>query len=350
MANANNLFQTHPTKVITGKGRLSFAFIWEPRDQDDGSKKYSTSFLIPKSDVRTLTNIQQAVNNAIVHGRAKGFWNDKLPPNFKTPLRDGDLEADEKGDEYRGCFFINATSLNAPRVVDTAIQDILDRDEVYSGCFARLSINLYPFNTNGNKGVACGLNHVQKLHDGDPLSAARSKPEEDFNNFDDGSGDLPFPGEPGYDGPEPPPAYPPQGYNYPPQQAGQMPQGQGYPMQQPPAAYAPPQAPAGYPGMQQASAGYPQQQAQQYGYPQQQMPAGYPGAQQAPNGYPPAQQAPVGYPPQQQMPAGYPGAQQAPNGYPMGPNPAASFNEQLAAASSVLPPDLFGDELKRPAA
>ncbi len=344
MANGNNLFQTHPTKVITGKGRLTFSFVWEPREQDDGSKKYSTGFLIRKDDARTLQNIQQAVNNAIIHGRAKGFWNDKLPPNFKTPLRDGDLEADEKGEDYRGHYFLNATSQNAPRIVDSAIQDIMDRDEVYSGCYARLSLNFYPFNTNGNKGIACGLNHVQKLHDGEPLSASRSKPEDDFNNFDDNSGDLPFPGEPGYGYNSKP--GPSAAVNVPQQQAPAV-----YPQQQPAAAMPQQQVPAGYPGAHQPPASYPQQQVP-VGYPpQQQVPAGYPPQQQA--AWPP-QQAPAyypgmqqGYPPQQQMPQGYPGIQQPPGGYPAMSNPAASFSEQLAAANSILPPDMFGEDLKK---
>ena len=338
MADTKNLFQTHPTKVITGKGRLSFAFIWDAREQDDGSKKYSTSFLIPKDDTRTITMIQQAANNAIIHGRAKGYWNDgNLPSNFKLPLRDGDLEADEKGEEYRGHYFINASSLNAPGIVDTTNQDILDRDEVYSGCFARLSINLYPFNTKGNKGIACGLNHVQKLADGEPLSASRSKPEDDF-----GSGDT-------YDQA---PAYAQASAGYP--SAHQAPA--GYPPQQqwPPAGYQPQQPSAGYPsmqggapgGMQQPPGGYPPQYPPAGYPPAQQVYPGYPSVQQTPTGYPPQQHAQAGYPPQQ-PPAGHPGMQQAPNVYPPYQNPAASFSDQLAAASSILPPDLFGDELNK---
>ncbi len=364
MANNTNLFQTHPTKVITGKGRLTFAFVWDAREQDDGTRKYSTGFLIRKDDARTLAKIQQAVQNAIVHGRAKGFWNDKLPPNFKLPLRDGDLEADEKGDDYRGHFFLNATTQNAPGIVDAERQDILDHDEVYSGCYARLSINFYPFNTNGNKGIACGLNNLQKLHDGEPLSAVRSKPEEDFGNFDDNSGDLPFPGEPGYgyngkpgpayavNAPQQSPAgYPPMQQNtagYPPHQAG------GYPgMQQNGAGYQQQQAQGGYPGMQQNSAGYPPPQQAPGGYPgaqqtavayppQQQAPDYYPGAAQTAAGYP--QQYPANYPGVQQSAAGYPPQQQAPGAYPAQMNPADSFRNQLAVADSILPPNMFREE------
>jgi hypothetical protein len=75
-------------------------------------------------------------------------------------------------------------------LVDFHIQDILEQDEVYSGCKCRISVNFYAFNTNGSKGVACGLNHVQKIEDGDPLGGSRSKAEDDFADTDDL--DLPF--------------------------------------------------------------------------------------------------------------------------------------------------------------
>jgi len=177
-------------KVVTGKGILSYAYIWEPRPEEEGkAPKYSTSFLIPKTDVATLQKIKDAINAAAQLGQA-GKWNGKIPNPLKHPLRDGDAEADEKGDEYRGHFFLNASSVRKPRIVDLQLQDIIDPDEVYSGCYARVSLNFYAFNTNGNKGVGCGLNHVQKVEDGEPLGGARSKAEEDFADM---SGlDLPF--------------------------------------------------------------------------------------------------------------------------------------------------------------
>jgi len=177
-------------KVTTGVGIISYAYIWEPRPEEDGKPaKYSTSFLIPKSDIKTLTNIKNAINAAAQLGQAEK-WNGKIPDPLKHPLRDGDVEADEKGEEYRGHYFLNASSTRKPRIVDTQLQDIIDEDEVYSGCKCRISLNFYPFSANGNKGVACGLNHVQKVSDGEPLGGARSKAEDDFADMDDL--DLPF--------------------------------------------------------------------------------------------------------------------------------------------------------------
>jgi hypothetical protein len=183
-------------KVTTGLGVISYAFLWEPRAEEEGkTPKYSTSFLIPKSDVKTLTKIKNAINAASELGQVDK-WNGKIPAPLKHPLRDGDVEADEKGEEYRGHYFINANSTRRPRIVDLQVHDIIEQEEVYSGCKCRISVNFYPFNTNGNKGVACGLNHVQKIEDGEPLGGAVSKAEDDFADMNDL--DLPF-GEDGDD-------------------------------------------------------------------------------------------------------------------------------------------------------
>ena len=91
----------------------------------------------------------------------------------------------EREDEaYKGHYFINANSNTAPQIVDRAVKPILDRSEVYSGCYARVSPNFYAFNSNGNKGIACGLNNLQKIRDGEPLGG-KSRAEDDFADEDD---------------------------------------------------------------------------------------------------------------------------------------------------------------------
>lgn len=170
-----------PTKVITGKARLSYVTVFEPRPNDQGVLKYSLAVLIPKSDTATVNKIKAAVEVAKQAGVASK-WGGKLPPNLKLPLRDGDTERDAP--EYKGHWFINATSEQRPGVVDAALNPILDQSEVYSGCYGRASLNFYPYEVKGNKGVAAGLQNVQKLEDGDPLSG-RSRAEDDFTAVDD---------------------------------------------------------------------------------------------------------------------------------------------------------------------
>ena len=105
---------------------------------------------------------------------------------IKLPLRDGDIERDDEA--YADSYFVNANSTTAPQIVDQKVQPILDRGEVYSGCYARVSINFYAFNSNGNKGVACGLGNIQKVRDGERLSGGSSL--EGFEVLTDEDNDL----------------------------------------------------------------------------------------------------------------------------------------------------------------
>ena len=166
------------SKVVTGKVRFSYANVWEPKSINGGEEKYSVSILIPKKDTKTVEAIKKAIEEAKQEGVAK--FGGKVPNVLKTPLRDGD---EERPDDpaYEGHYFFNASSSRKPQIVDADVQPIIDRDEFYSGCYGRASINFYAFNTNGNKGIAAGLNNLQKLADGERLSGG-STAEEDFGD------------------------------------------------------------------------------------------------------------------------------------------------------------------------
>ncbi len=177
----------NPTKVITGVNtRWSYANVWDAKSINGGAPKYSVSLIIPKSDTVTVNKIKAAIQAAYEEGEGKLKGNGKFVPaldTIKTPLRDGDKE--RPGDEaYKGCYFINANSATAPGIVDADRQPIMDRSEVYSGVYGRASINLYAFNSNGNRGIACGLNNLQKIRDGEPLGG-KSRAEDDFAAEDD---------------------------------------------------------------------------------------------------------------------------------------------------------------------
>ena len=171
------------TKVVTGVVRLSYANVWEPVSINGGTPKYSVSLIIPKSDTKTIEAINAAVDTAIKEGAAK--FGGKIPNKaaLKLPLRDGDVERDDEA--YKGAYFVNANSTSAPQIVDRAVQPILDRGEVYSGCYARVSINFYTFNSNGNRGIACGLGNIQKVRDGEPLGGKSSAAADFATDLDD---------------------------------------------------------------------------------------------------------------------------------------------------------------------
>ncbi len=182
MAKFNN-----PTKVITGVNtRWSYVNAWEPKSINGGAPKYSVSLIIPKSDTKTLEKIRAAIQAAYEEGQSKLKGNGRAVPvlsALKTPLRDGDAERTDD-EAYAKSYFVNANSGTAPGIVDADRNPILERSEVYSGVYGRASINFYAFNSNGNKGIACGLNNLQKIRDGEPLGG-KSRAEDDFAEADE---------------------------------------------------------------------------------------------------------------------------------------------------------------------
>jgi hypothetical protein len=173
------------TKVVTGEVRLSYVHVFEPFAQDENdTPSYSCVLLIPKSDKSTLAKIKKATEAAIEAGKNSKF-DGKVPANLQLTLHDGDEEADlDKNPEYEGNMFISVSSKTKPGIVDRATNLIMDSTEVYSGCYARVSINAFAFNYKGKKGISFGLNHVQKLRDGDFLGG-RTRPEDDFEPIDE---------------------------------------------------------------------------------------------------------------------------------------------------------------------
>lgn len=177
----------NPTKVITGiNTRWSYVNAWEPKSINGGTPKYSVSLIIPKSDTKTLEKIRAAIQAAYEEGQSKLKGNGRSVPALsalKTPLRDGDAERPDD-EAYANSYFVNANSGTAPGIVDADRNPILERSEVYSGVYGRASINFYAFNSNGNKGIACGLNNLQKIRDGEPLGG-KSRAEDDFAEEDE---------------------------------------------------------------------------------------------------------------------------------------------------------------------
>ena len=176
------------TKVITGRNTVfSYLTVNEPKAPlGGGTPKYSASLIIPKSDTVTVKKIQAAIQAAYEEGQSKLKGSGRAVPSLgalKTPLRDGDLERPDDP-VYKGCWFINANSVTKPGVVDAGLNPIIDPSELYSGIIGRASINFYAFNSNGNKGIACGLNNLQKLSDVTPLGG-HSRAETDFAGLDD---------------------------------------------------------------------------------------------------------------------------------------------------------------------
>ena len=191
MANQKNF---SATKMVI-PCRISFANIWEPKAINGGDEKYSVSCLIPKSDKKTIARIQKAVEAAKEDGKTRK-WSGKIPPNLKLPLRDGDIDRPDD-ENYEDCYFLNASSKDAPQVVDRKVNPVLDPMMVYSGCYCNVSVNFYAFNANGNRGVAAGLGNIQFVRDGERLSGKASA-DADFDALEDDDEDVLGGGMPDY--------------------------------------------------------------------------------------------------------------------------------------------------------
>ena len=188
------------TKVVTGSARrydtgdhsglvrFSYCSVWEPKAANENAEpKYSVSLIIPKDDTKLVNKIKSAIQAANEYGIKAKFNGKDLSkrPTFHNPLRDGDAEKPDD-EAYKNSYFVNASSKNAPGIIDKDGNHILDQTEFYSGCYGFASVNFYPYNTAGSSGIACGLQNLQKFEDGEPLGG-RSSAESDFGveNQDD---------------------------------------------------------------------------------------------------------------------------------------------------------------------
>lgn len=240
---------TNPTLITTGQVRLSYANLFKPRASKPGEEpKYSVTLLIPKTDIKTKQMIDAAINAAITAAVA-GKWNGARPPQISTPLQDGDglrRNGTPFSPECKGHWVINTSTNRQPTVCDLSLQPIIDQTQVYSGMYARVNINFFGFFSNGNKGIGCGLNAVQKVADGEPLGSQVSVEsafgDQGFAPQQPMQYQAPAPQQPVYTHPVQQPAYTPtapqpgytapsNGAYYPPTGAPVQQPGYGQPMQ-----------------------------------------------------------------------------------------------------------------------
>ncbi|MBU2249360.1 MAG: DUF2815 family protein [Gammaproteobacteria bacterium] len=176
--------------MITTNVRFSYLNAFEPKENPSGKLKYSVSILIPKSDEAGIKAIHAAINHAVQKGIDDNKFTKAQVPGLRLPLRDGDEEheAGNRGPEYQGHFFMNASSDSKPGVVkaqkDSAPVPIFDPDEFFSGCYGRADVNFFPYNQAGNRGVGVGLNNLMLVKEGERLDG-RMKAEDAFADYTD---------------------------------------------------------------------------------------------------------------------------------------------------------------------
>ncbi len=183
------------TTIITGRRtRLSYANLYEPRGFDGKDPAYSVSLIISKDDKYSLNLIRSAIKAAYANGTHTLRGNGRVTPSMddiNLPLNDGDKKR-PNDPAYANAYYINAKNKQKPKLYDVDDSDCTDdRSVLYSGCYAKCKINFYTFNHTGNKGIACSLQGVHKVADGEPLGGSVTTAD-DFKTDEDYEDDADF--------------------------------------------------------------------------------------------------------------------------------------------------------------
>ena len=207
---------TNESTAVVQNVRLSYVNVFKPySNSPEQDPKYSATILLPKSDLVSKQSLDAAIQAATQKGLNEK-WNGVMPPVVANPIHDGDgvkQDGTPFGDECKGCWVFTASS-NAdrqPQIVDRNVQPILDQSQIYSGVYANVAINVFPYIHTGKKGVGFGLTHIQKVRDGEVLGGAPVSADKVFSALGGASNPNPFP--------NPQQAQPVQLYQQPTQQA-----------------------------------------------------------------------------------------------------------------------------------
>lgn len=166
------------TNVTTGEARLSYVHLFKPHAQQPGAEeKFSCTVLVPKSDTATKARIDAAIEAAKQKG-INGKWNGVCPPIVPHPVHDGDgvrpSDGMPFGPECKGhwVFTASAKADYPPEVVDQNGNPMINQSEMYSGVYALVNVEFYPYMFGGKKGIGCGLGPVKKVRDGEALGGS----------------------------------------------------------------------------------------------------------------------------------------------------------------------------------
>lgn len=155
-------------KLWTPPFVIGFPSLFAPRKSEDAAEddkgKYGcTAIWTPANFTEDHKTLYRAIIAALDEESQRVFkrpWKE-LPSNVKRGIRDGADKADLDG-FGDGTRFASLTSHHKPGIVDRNNIQIVDPDEVFAGCIARATVNVYSYQNKG-KGVALGLNNIQIL-------------------------------------------------------------------------------------------------------------------------------------------------------------------------------------------
>lgn len=169
-------------KIVTGKARLNHVHLFEKFGIGDNEPTFSTMVMVPKSDTATIALIKKAEQDALEEAK-DSLFKGRLPKDYSI-WKDGDEAADEYPEQAGHIFaWVRRMGFNkdiAPTVLDVDGTEMLDPTDIYSGCYARVSLEAFAY-SGQKKGVTFALRAVKKVADGERLGPV-DDPAADFED------------------------------------------------------------------------------------------------------------------------------------------------------------------------
>ncbi len=154
--------------------RVSYPYVYKPSTYGTGDPRYGVTMLFD-TDLVDLSKMKIAVKSV-----AAEKWGKKVPKSVKKPFRSGEEDAKVDVDGYgEGVEFASARSVDAPGMCTIEFEPC---DDLKAGDYARATLSIFAYD-NESKGVAFGLQNVQKIADGEPFGAVRPNAEDDFDDL-----------------------------------------------------------------------------------------------------------------------------------------------------------------------
>ena len=154
------------SKVVTELVRFVNINIIKPVSHSDITDfEYSLVFVVPKNETKTIKKLNDSFDK-VIRLNSK-FWENKFDNDTIEFLKDGDKLSNNE--YFKNTYYLKLSSRVKPELVDKDINRILDLNELYDGCYGRVSMTLYPFKIEEVFGITCELNNIQKLKEGEKL-------------------------------------------------------------------------------------------------------------------------------------------------------------------------------------
>lgn len=166
MANDNKAYKHEKTgNLMTPKCRIAWPELFVPKGmkgEPADKAKHQITLLIPKdADISVL-------KTAAAEAATEKFG--KKTSGLRSPFRKTEEKDNlaELAEDFP--YYITARSKDRPGVVGPSGKPVDDPEQVYSGRWAKVSLQVFGYDTAGNKGVSFGLQNVQLLDHDEPLA------------------------------------------------------------------------------------------------------------------------------------------------------------------------------------